>query len=238
MIRAVVKVGGSLSGGDGLAALGGRLGELGRRYPLLVVPGGGPFAEAVRSQDRKFGLRDETAHWMAILGMDQYGWLLADLIPGGEPVRTLAAARAAAGAGRLPILLPWELLYAADPLPHSWDVTSDAIAAWIATRVRAPLLVLLKDVDGLLEDASAAGDGCLRESVTLEELGRYQVVDRCLPDLVERGGLDLWLVNGRRPGRLAELLATGRTTGTGLARRCPPEDGLRRDQRGPRSDCR
>jgi hypothetical protein len=32
----------------------------------------------------------------------------------------------------------------ADPLPHSWEVTSDSIAAWIAGAVGARRLVLIK----------------------------------------------------------------------------------------------
>jgi 5-(aminomethyl)-3-furanmethanol phosphate kinase len=238
MIRAVVKVGGSLSRGEHLPALGQRLGDLGKRHPLLVVPGGGPFADAVRVQDQRFGLGNAAAHWMAILGMEQYGWLLADLIPGGEPVRTLAAARAVAQAGRVPILLPWTLLYAADPLPHSWDVTSDSIAAWIAGRVRVPLLVLLKDVDGLLESPSAASRPRLREGIAVEELGRFGIVDGCLPGLVCRYELDLWLVNGQRPERLVELLSTGTTTGTRVAGQGGRMGSMRPDQGVSRSDLR
>ncbi|MCW3024506.1 MAG: putative archaeal kinase, partial [Conexibacter sp.] len=69
----VVKVGGGLAreAGDGaLRALCTRIAEAGARHPLLVVPGGGPFADMVREHDRRFGLRPRTAHWMAILAME------------------------------------------------------------------------------------------------------------------------------------------------------------------------
>ena len=215
MIRAVIKVGGSLSRGECLPALGKHLSEVGKRHRLLVVPGGGPFAEVVRVQDRKFGLRDSAAHWMAILGMEQYGWLLADLVPESEPVCSLAAARIVSQAGRVPILLPWALLHATDPLPHTWDVTSDSIAAWVAAGVRAPLLILLKDVDGLLnERPSGASRPRLHRRIAVEQLGRFGVVDGHLPGIVAEYGLDLWLINGERPERLEELLSTGTTTGT------------------------
>ena len=59
------------------------------------------FADAVRDADRRFGLQAETAHRMAILGMEQFGWLLSDLIPGAERCTDLAA-----GAGRTRVLLP------------------------------------------------------------------------------------------------------------------------------------
>jgi aspartokinase-like uncharacterized kinase len=215
MIHAVVKVGGSLSRGGHLPALGKHLGEIGKRYPVLVVPGGGPFADAVRAQDRRFGLSDSAAHWMAILGMDQYGWLLADLVPESEPVWNLTSARIVAQAGRVPILLPWALLYAADPLPHAWDVTSDSIAAWVAGEVQAPLLALLKDVDGLFDERPRQTSlPRLHERIAVEQLGHFGIVDGYLPGLVAQYRLELWLVNGERPERLAELLSTGATTGT------------------------
>ena len=93
MIDAVVKVGGSLGRGERLREVCACLAEAGRRHRLLVVPGGGAAADVVREQDARFGLQPTTAHWMAILAMDQYGLLLADLTPGAEAVRTLDEAR-------------------------------------------------------------------------------------------------------------------------------------------------
>ena len=146
---AVVKVGGSLSHGPHLPTLCQALGRLARRHPLLIVPGGAAFADTVRGAADRYTLSDTAAHWMAILGMDQYGYLLADLIPGAIAAHDLAAAGAAAGAGQAAVLLPFTLLRHDDPLPHSWTVTSDAIAAWLCGSVGAALLTLLKDVDGL-----------------------------------------------------------------------------------------
>ena len=88
----VVKVGGGLAreAGDGaLRALCAQLAEVAARHALLLVPGGGEFADAVREHDRRFALRPETAHRMAILAMDQFGWALADLIPGAARVLDL-----------------------------------------------------------------------------------------------------------------------------------------------------
>ena len=80
-------------GDDALRALCTTLGELGERHPLLVVPGGAGFADAVRDADRRFGLAATASHRMAILGMEQFGWLLSDLIP--RAVRCADLARAA-----------------------------------------------------------------------------------------------------------------------------------------------
>ena len=185
----VVKVGGGLARDDGaLRAWCAQIAACGARHPLLVVPGGGAFADAVRAHDRRFGLRDETAHWMAILAMDQFGWALSDLIPGAvlchEPVPPPD--------GVVAVLLPFALLREHDPLPASWDVTSDSIAAWVAGAAGAARLVLVKAV--------ASSDPA-------------EVVDPYLPTALRDAGVEAWLIGGE-PGRLAELLDTGRTAGT------------------------
>jgi 5-(aminomethyl)-3-furanmethanol phosphate kinase len=147
----VVKVGGALLGhlarlDDALAAIGAAAAA--RR--LLVVPGGGPFADAVRDADRRVQLSDEAAHWMAILAMDQYAHLLAARIAGSVLVDDPDQIAAAGGIdrsrrpGTVPILAPYRWLRRADPLPHSWSVTSDSIAAWVAGQLGAQTLVLVK----------------------------------------------------------------------------------------------
>src|SRR6185295_6562433 len=100
--------------------------DAGARHRLLVVPGGGPFADAVRRYDDRVGLRATTAHWMAILAMDQFGWALGDLIPGAVLRQDLGPVRA----GAVSVLLPYTVLRERDPLPAAWDVTADSIAAW------------------------------------------------------------------------------------------------------------
>jgi aspartokinase-like uncharacterized kinase len=110
----------------------------------MVVPGGGPFAGAVREADRQVGLSPEAAHWMAVLGMDQYAWLIVSCVPGARLVTGPSDAGLADGAGRLPVLAPYRWLREVDPLPHTWDVTSDSIAAWVAGALGAARLVLVK----------------------------------------------------------------------------------------------
>jgi probable H4MPT-linked C1 transfer pathway protein len=219
-VSTVVKVGGGLARevGDGaLRTLCRAIGDAGASHPLLVVPGGAAFADAVREHDGRFALRAATAHRMAILAMEQFGWVLSDLIPGAVRCSDLAAARAAAARGRTPVLLPAALL-AGDPLPASWAVTSDSIAAWVAGAEHAARLVLIKPVAGLYRDWPADGQPPARLSVgelaELRAAGRAAGVDRHLPEALRAAGVEAWVIDGREPARLVALLEHGSTDGT------------------------
>ena len=212
----VVKVGGGLAreAGDGaLRELCTQIAELGARHPLLVVPGGAQFADTVREHDRRFGLRPQAAHRMAILAMDQFGWALADLIPGAARCVDLGPQRD----GVVSVLLPAALLAERDPLPESWDVTSDSIAAWVAGAAGAERLVLLKPVAGLYRTWPPEGEPIAR--LTIDELAALEPagVDGYLSRVLRAAGVETWVIDGSEPARLAELLETGRTTGTLVA---------------------
>lgn len=144
-VDAVVKVGGSLLANTRqLDAVLTAVARLSRDRRLVVVPGGGPFAETIRDLDRRLELPDTAAHWMAMLGMDQYGHLLVARLHGSVLVSRPSEITAALENRLLPIVAPSHWLREADPLPHSWDVTSDSIAAWIAGALGAARLVLVK----------------------------------------------------------------------------------------------
>jgi len=142
-ITRVVKVGGSLlAHPDVLARV---LERILKARSGLVVPGGGPFADTVRGMDSERVPSAIALHWMAVMAMDQYAEVLVShLAPDGERVESLAEAEAALSVGRVPVLAPSRWLRHADPLPRSWDVTSDSIAAWVAGQAKATMLVLVK----------------------------------------------------------------------------------------------
>ena len=202
----VVKVGGGV-GADALRALCTTLGELGERHPLLVVPGGAGFADAVRDADRRFGLRAETSDRMAILGMEQFGWLLSDLIPGAELSTRLEAVRA----GRTVVLLPAGLPL--DELPASWAVTSDSIAAWVAGEVGAGRLVLVKH-----RGCSRVAGVDRRRVASCGPEPSTTTCRRCSND----ARFETWVVGGRDPHGWPSCSTAVRRVGTRIAARLLP----------------
>ncbi|HEY0524719.1 MAG TPA: hypothetical protein VGD08_15095 [Stellaceae bacterium] len=190
----VVKLGGSLIEAGTVHRWLGALTRLGGAGRAVLVPGGGPFADAVRAAQRAHGFSDRAAHEMALLAMEQMAVMLADAEPLAEPCATLGAIRDALLRRRIPIWRPSGLALAAgeDELPASWTVTSDSLAAWLACRLGAAGLVLVKS-------AAAVPPGA-----NLADLAASGIVDDAFPRLA--AGLDVAILGPGDEGRLADRL--------------------------------
>jgi aspartokinase-like uncharacterized kinase len=220
-MEAVVKVGGSLAKyPDGLRKLCKRLASFTMDHKILVVPGGGKFADAVRDFGENFGLSNSVAHRMAILGMDQFGLLLFDVTPNSFVTYSLEEA-SNSPSGRLPIFLPSKFMFRKDPLEHSWDVTSDSIAAHIGGMVRADKLILVTDVDGVfMKDPKKSLDAKLMAEVSVEQLlswNRRTCIDKTLPRILSEIRLGCYVVNGKYPNRIKAVLENEKSVYTYIA---------------------
>jgi len=153
---------------------------------LLIIPGGSIFADTVRKTD----VTQEAAHWMAVLAMEQYGYYLADK----TDVKCTHDIYAEGFGAR--IFLPYTFLKKNDELPHSWDVTSDTIAAWVAQKLHSRL-IKATDVDGIYID------GKLETELSAASLiGKDTCVDKELPHFLIKNKMNCEIVNGNCPGRL------------------------------------
>jgi dihydroneopterin aldolase len=166
---AVVKLGGSTFHERAMDAWLGALS--GAAKPLVLVPGGGPFADKVREEQMRIGFSDRAAHAMALLAMEQCGQIVIDRHRGFVATESLEdIKRALVARESVPVWMPAALALSATDIEHSWAVTSDALAAWLAGRIGAGTLLLLKQTDdfdasddlagltrrGVLDDAFAA----------------------------------------------------------------------------------
>jgi aspartokinase-like uncharacterized kinase len=144
----VIKVGGSLATiPHALERVCAELARASQDHRLLVIPGGGPFADAVRAFERHVGISSDAAHWMAILAMDQYAHVLAGRIAGAVLVDEPGALADRVARGRAAVLAPSRWMRSADVLPHTWEATSDSIAAFVAGALDAARLILIKPTD-------------------------------------------------------------------------------------------
>jgi aspartokinase-like uncharacterized kinase len=196
----IIKIGGSLAkqeNGKILRQLGKILSDYAGKYPILIVPGGGPFADTVRDYGEKLNLSDPTCHFMALLAMDQLAFLLKEFIPDSritdlsDPA-SLLQIHSYTGAQILLCSRYLSLIPAKD-LPRSWDVTSDSISAFLAEKLDAALLVLLKSTDIGPEVKEPDVDGYFGKILS--------------------PGQPVWFLNGLYPERLAKLFELGETYG-------------------------
>lgn len=148
--------------------------------PLILVPGGGPFANCVRAAQAAMGFDDAAAHRMALLAMEQSGVVVAS----HAAVFTLAAScdelDSAMRAGAIPVWLPAKMVLAAPEVPEAWDVTSDSLAAWLAGSFGARRLLLIKSLD-------------LKAPVSAQELAANRIVDPLFPGFAARSRAEIWL---------------------------------------------
>jgi aspartokinase-like uncharacterized kinase len=193
----VVKLGGSLDAAGHLGDWARALAQV--QVPMLVVPGGGPFANAVRGAQQRWQFDDRAAHLMAVLAMEQMAHLIRSLAPtlaGTDDVMGLAASSSDRA------VRVWhpsrELVGGGWPdagrIPCTWEVTSDSLAAIAAARVTATGLVLVKSAP--LSPPAAR----------VESLQSTGVLDPAFNDFGARCGCPVWLVGGSRPNVLFDLL--------------------------------
>lgn len=141
MLR-IVKLGGSLHRAPELADCLKAIVHAGEG--VVLVPGGGPFADTVRTVQAQTGISDATAHRMAMLAMEQYGLMLCELEPSLVPADSRLKIAKALTLGRTPVWQPVEMCRNAENIPENWSVTSDSLAAWLAIELAADSLTLIK----------------------------------------------------------------------------------------------
>lgn len=140
----VIKLGGSLCRSTDLTEYLAAVENFYRRQTVVVVPGGGDFADQVRRQQRRLGFDDETAHRMAILAMQQTALMFCGLQSSWSLLRTLDQWPQVKQHHRVNVWMPQLDDLDCSEIQANWDVTSDSLAAWLAVKLQAEELVLVK----------------------------------------------------------------------------------------------
>jgi 5-(aminomethyl)-3-furanmethanol phosphate kinase len=191
----VVKLGGSLQGSPNL-----------RRWlnviaataaPVVIVPGGGPFADVVRLAQKRLRFCDAVAHHMALLAMEQYGRAIAGMAPSMRTEETLRSIKACLERRQAAIWLPARMVLGRSDIAESWDVTSDSLALWLSWRLKARGLFLVKSARLAKGPRSAA------------ELSRREIIDAAFPRMLAAHPCPSWCIESRNHRLAAEAFRTG-----------------------------
>ena len=161
---------------------------------VIVVPGGGRYADAVRAEQRREGYNDATAHRLATLAMHRTAADLKHLAPDLVAVATLQDAEQAFVASKKCIWLPWPMIENEPGIVEDWTMTSDALAAWLAGKIGAADVVLVKSCE-------------VPHGSTLDHLARAGIVDPQFVIVVARAGLGWHVLGASNVLALATILA-------------------------------
>jgi dihydroneopterin aldolase len=195
----VVKLGGSTAEGGELRTWIAALASA--ALPLVVVPGGGPFAELVRTEQKRMGFSDDAAHAMAILAMDAFGRVILDGGARLAPARSLDEVVRVLDEGKIPVWLPSSMTIGSTDIPASWDITSDSLAAWLAGRIGAETLLLVKQTQAFSSEDSVA------------DLMARGIVDPAFAEILP-DGIGLYLAGPADAAGAGRALAAGTLPGT------------------------
>jgi aspartokinase-like uncharacterized kinase len=203
----IFKLGGSLLGSPELK---GWLDLIARHGDgkIVIVPGGGILADAVYESQLLSGVDDLVAHKMAVMAMDQYGVLLAGL---NDALVTAASDLEIAERGwqhRAIVWLPSSMVIADDSIPTTWELTSDSLAAWLAHKLNADHLILVK---------SERPD---MDQISLERLTKEGFVDEHFGDYIVGQHFATWVMGKQDFSVFNDGLSEEKLLATGLPVRC------------------
>jgi 5-(aminomethyl)-3-furanmethanol phosphate kinase len=198
----IVKIGGSLFPHHAMKLVESLQGE-----SVLVICGGGRFANQIRKYDEEIHFSDTASHETAILCMDITGRLLADKLDYAETVYSLEEAEKVLDEDKIPILLPSRLLNYLDPLEHSWRVTSDSLSFYISQIIHAKHLIAT-DVDGIYTRKPSVKDAKLINEISAKKLLSFgeTSIDAALGELLLQFGSNCFVVNGKYPERALSII--------------------------------
>jgi aspartokinase-like uncharacterized kinase len=174
----VIKLGGSLAQSGALINC---LNKIEHRYQgraVIIVPGGGVFADQVRLAQQQWQFDEVTAHHMAILAMQQMALMFKGLVPQWPIVSSLSDIQQQ----KILIWSPNSAELDQSGVPATWDISSDSLAAWLAKQLSAKELILVKSAD-------------IDPQASLEQLAAQQIVDQGFCKQVQDGLFKIRVVN-------------------------------------------
>ncbi|MCX7083954.1 MAG: uridylate kinase [Methylococcales bacterium] len=178
----VIKLGGSLTQANTLLKCLDKIDTNYTSQKIVIVPGGGAFADQVRTAQSHWLFDDSTAHKMAILAMQQMAILIQGLKSHWSLAESTTSITEQFKTHNVLIWSPSIHELETNDIPESWDITSDSLAAWLANKLSAKQLTLVK---------SASID----QNLSLQELSLVGVIDKSFCEFVAESEFKIDVVN-------------------------------------------
>ena len=161
---------------------------------LVIVPGGGIFADQVREAQQKWKFDDKAAHQMALLAMEQYAHLLQFYAPDLVLSDSIEGIEKTISLKQVPLWLPFKMMNTCEDVSANWNLTSDSLALYLAEQLNAEHVTLIKS--------------CSSNKRNARQLSESGMVDKDFPELVKKSESAIWWLDQNNMGALENLLKT------------------------------
>jgi aspartokinase-like uncharacterized kinase len=178
----VIKLGGSLTGSDALLKCLESIEQNYQPGEVVIVPGGGAFADQVRLAQHHWKFDDKIAHSMAILAMQQMALLFKGLKSHFEIAGSVTDIHKQLHQQKIVIWSPDIIDLDNAGIQATWDITSDSLAAWLAGMISARELILVKSA-------------IIDPGLNLQEIIKQNIVDTAFCKFVVHGSFKIKIVN-------------------------------------------
>ena len=142
----IVKIGGSLFNSPNLQSLLDKIATIENKQ-IIIVPGGGPFADQVRQASNMWNIPEATAHPMAVMAMQQFAHLLFSLNGNIETLSSYNEVSSNLSTPGIRIWMPYMDVTQDCNYPGNWNTTSDSLAVWLASKLSADKLIIVKSAN-------------------------------------------------------------------------------------------
>ena len=148
----------------------------------VIVPGGGAFAEQVRVAQKQWRFDDYTAHFMALLAMQQMACMFQGINQNLHIASSVQEIKSWLDRHKVVIWIPdIKQLDRAD-IPACWDITSDSLAAWLAKELSATELFLVKSAP-------------VSPAMTIQQMAEEGIVDKGFSDFIKDTPVSVKVLN-------------------------------------------
>ncbi len=139
--------------------------------------------------------------------MDILAKLICDKLTFCELSSSFEQAKDIVSSNKIPIMLCSDIILNEESLKHSWEITSDSIAAFIASKLNSKLLIAT-NVDGIYNKNPSLADAKFINEIDVKKLLSFDEssIDLMLPVLLEEYGFDCYVVNGKIPKRVLSIM--------------------------------
>ena len=140
----IIKIGGSWIDKVELNELVTHLSKHSKFENIIIVVGGGCFADAVRLVYASNQMSEKTGHFLALKGTEMFAHIIKEINKNISLINNIESLKVLDR--KLKVWMPSRVLKDEPSFINSWESTSDSVAAWLHKKVKSKGLIFVKSL--------------------------------------------------------------------------------------------